>query len=70
MTNSNRNILLEIFPMEFVYNFVDKFENEIYVFKVYDESHLHKVNKLIKKMLKEDLLTGFFYEKDGQAYKS
>ena len=54
--------------MEFVYNFVDKFENEIYVFKVYDESHLHKVKKLIKKMLKEELLTGFFYEKEGQIY--
>ena len=68
MTNSNKNILLENFPMEFVYNFVDKFENEIYVFKVYDELHLHKVKKLIKNMLKQELLTGFFYEKDGQVY--
>ena len=34
MTNADRNVSLSEFVFEFIYNITDKFNNELYVFKV------------------------------------
>ena len=67
MTN-NRNILLENFLLTFAYDFTDKFDNELYVFRVSHTAELAKIKKEIKKMKKENLTIGFFYEKEGDSY--
>ena len=67
MTN-NKNILLEDFHLTCIYKFDDKFDNTIYVFKVDKESDLKKIKKEIKKMEKDNLLTGFTYTKDDELY--
>ena len=70
---SNKNILLDDFEMQFVYKFTDKFDNELYVFKVIKDNDLKRIKKEIKKMEKENLTTGFTYTKDnltdGFTYK-
>ena len=63
-----KNILLADFEMQFVYKFDDKFDNEIYVFKVNKDTELKKLKKEIKKMEKDNLQTGFTYEKDKEVY--
>ena len=65
---SNKNILLEDFQMQFIYKYDDKFENTLYVFKVNKEDDLKKIKKEIKKMKKDELLTGFYYEKEDELY--
>ena len=67
MTN-NRNILLESFLLTFAYDFTDQFDNELYVFRVSHAAELAKIKKEIKKMKKENLTIGFFYEKEGDSY--
>ena len=62
---SNKNILLDDFQMQFVYKFTDKFDNELYVFKVIKENDLKRIKKEIKKMEKDNLTTGFTYTKDN-----
>ena len=62
---SNKNILLDDFQMQFVYKFTDKFDNELYVFKVIKENDLKRIKKEIKKMEKDSLTTGFTYTKDN-----
>jgi hypothetical protein len=62
---SNKNILLDDFEMQFVYKFTDKFDNELYVFKVIKENDLKRIKKEIKKMEKDNLTTGFTYTKDN-----
>ena len=70
---SNKNILLDDFEMQFVYKFTDKFDNELFVFKVIKDNDLKRIKKEIKKMEKENLTTGFTYTKDnltdGFTYK-
>ena len=65
---SNQNILLEHFLLEFAYKFTDKFENELYIFKVAHDAEEIKIKKEIKKMKKDNLTLGFFYEKEGDLY--
>ena len=65
---SNKNILLEDFQMQFAYKFNDKFDNELYVFKVNKDNELKKIKKEIKKMEKDNLLSGFCYEKEKELY--
>ena len=65
---TNKNILLEHFLLTFSYTFADKFDNDLYVFRVSHDAELIKIKKEIKKMLKDNLTTGFFYEKDGNLY--
>ena len=65
---SNKNILLADFQMQFIYKFDDKFDNTLYVFKVNKENDIKKIKKEIKKMEKDNLLTGFTYEKDNELY--
>ena len=67
MTN-NRNILLESFLLTFAYDFTDKFDNELYVFRVSHTAEMAKIKKEIKKMKKENLTIGFFYEKEGDSF--
>ena len=67
MTN-NKNILLESFLLTFAYDFTDKFDNELYVFRVSHAAELAKIKKEIKKMKKENLTIGFFYEKEGDSF--
>lgn len=67
MTN-NKNILLENFQMQFIYKYDDKFGNTLYVFKVDKEDDLKKIKKEIKKMKKDELLTGFYYENYDELY--
>ena len=43
---SNKNILLEKFIVQYIYKFTDKFDNELYVFKVNSEASLIKIKKL------------------------
>ena len=64
----DKNILLEDFLLKFVYKFTDKFDNELYVFKVSHDAELCKIKKEIKKMKKDDLTMGWTYEKDGDLY--
>ena len=64
---SNKNILLDDFEMQFVYKFTDKFDNELYVFKVIKDNDLKRIKKEIKKMEKENLSTGVTYTKDNLA---
>ena len=70
---SNKNILLDDFEMQFVYKFTDKFDNELFVFKVIKDNDLKRIKKQIKKMEKDNLTTGFTYTKDnltdGFTYK-
>ena len=54
--------------MQFIYKYDDKFENTLYVFKVNKEDDLKKIKKEIKKMKKDELLTGFYYEKEDELY--
>ena len=42
---SNKNILLEDFQMQFIYRFNDKFDNELYVFKVNEDTEIKKIKK-------------------------
>ena len=65
---SNKNILLDDFEMQFVYKFTDKFDNELYVFKVIKDNDLKRIKKEIKKMEKDNLTTGFTYTKDNELY--
>ena len=65
---TNKNILLENYLLTFTYKFTDKFDNELYVFRVGHTAELAKIKKEIKKMLKDELTTGFFYEKEGDSY--
>ncbi len=65
---SNKNILLDDFQMQFVYKFTDKFDNELYVFKVVRENDIKRMKKEIKKMEKENLTIGFTYTKDNELY--
>ena len=65
---SNKNILLSDFQMQYIYKFTDKFDNDLYVFKVNKDSELKKIKKEIKKMEKDNLLTGFTYEKENELY--
>ena len=65
---SNKNILLDDFEMQFVYKFTDKFDNELYVFKVIKDNDLKRIKKEIKKMEKENLTMGFTYTKDNELY--
>ena len=65
---SNKNILLDDFEMQFVYKFTDKFDNELFVFKVIKENDLKRIKKEIKKMEKENLTTGFTYTKESELY--
>ena len=62
---SNKNILLDDFQMQFVYKFTDKFDNELYVFKVIKENDLKRIKKEIKKMEKDNLTTRFTNTKDN-----
>ena len=62
MTN-NRNILLENFLLTFAYDFTNKLDNGLYVFRVSHTAELAKIKKEIKKMKKENLTICFFYEK-------
>jgi hypothetical protein len=62
---SNKNILLDDFEMQFVYKFTDKFDNELFVFKVIKENDLKRIKKEIEKMEKDNLTTGFTYTKDN-----
>ena len=66
--DSNKNILLDDFEMQFVYKFTDKFDNELYVFKVIKDNDLKRIKKEIKKMEKENLTMGFTYTKDNELY--
>ena len=50
--------------MDFSYNVVDKFENDIYVFRMYYESNFIKIRTLIKKMQKYELICFFSTKKD------
>ena len=59
---SNKNILLDNFQTQYVYKFVQKFDNGIYV-KVNKDTELKKIKKEIKKMEKDKFLTSFSYEK-------
>ena len=45
---ASNNILLDDFEMQFVYKFTDKFDNELYVFKVNKENDLKRIKKEIK----------------------
>ena len=54
--------------MQFIYRFNDKFDNELFVFKVNKDNELKKIKKEIKKMEKDKLLTGFCYEKEKKSY--
>ena len=65
---SNKNILLDDFEMQFVYKFTDKFDNELFVFKVIKDNDLKRIKKEIKKMEKENLTMGFTYTKDNELY--
>ena len=65
---SNKNILLDDFEMQFVYKFTDKFDNELYVFKVIKDNDLKRIKKEIKKMEKENLTMAFTYTKDNELY--
>jgi len=65
---ANKNILLDNFLLTFAYKFIDKFETELYVFKVSHDAELIKIKKEIKKMKKDDLTMGWTYEKDGDLY--
>ena len=65
---SDKNILLDDFQMQFVYKFTDKFDNELYVFKVNKDNDLKRIKKEIKKMEKENLTIGFTYTKDNELY--
>ena len=65
---SNKNILLDDFQMQFVYKFTDKFDNELFVFKVNKDNDLKRIKKEIKKMEKDNLTTGFTYTKDNELY--
>ena len=65
---SNKNILLDDFEMQFVYKFTDKFDNELFVFKVIKDNDLKRIKKEIKKMEKESLTMGFTYTKDNELY--
>ena len=65
---SDKNILLDDFQMQFVYKFTDKFDNELYVFKVNKDNDLKRIKKEIKKMEKENLTSGFTYTKDNELY--
>ena len=53
MTN-NKNILLEHFLLTFAYKFTDKFDNELYVFRVSRTAEMIKIKKEIKKMIKDN----------------
>ena len=64
----NKNIWLSDFQMQYIYKFTDKFDNDLYVFKVNKDSELKKIKKEIKKMEKDNLLTGFTYEKENELY--
>ena len=65
---SNKNILLSDFQMQFVYKFTDKFDNELFVFKINKDDDLKRIKKEIKKMEKDNLTTGFTYTKDNELY--
>ena len=65
---SNKNILLDDFQMQFVYKFTDKFDNELYVFKVIKENDLKRIKKEIKNMEKDNLTIGFTYTKESELY--
>ena len=65
---SNKNILLDDFEMQFVYKFTDKFDNELFVFKVIKENDLKRIKKEIKKMEKDNLTIGFTNTKDNELY--
>ena len=65
---SNKNILLDDFEMQFVYKFTDKFDNELFVFKVIKDNDLKRIKKEIKKMEKDNLTIGFTYTKDNELY--
>ena len=60
MTN-NKNILLESFLLTFAYDFTDKFDNELYVFRVSHTAEMAKINKEIEKMKKENLTIFLIY---------
>ena len=65
---TNKNILLENYLLTFAYKFTDKFDNELYVFRVSHTAEMAKIKKEIKKMIKDNLTTGFTYEKEGELY--
>ena len=44
---SNKNTLLDDFEMQFVYKFTDKFDNELFVFKVNKDNDLKRIKKEI-----------------------
>ena len=66
MTNADRNVSLSEFVFEFIYNITDKFNNDLYVFKVSNSECLKKLKKFLKKQ--EGLLTNFTYTKDDEQY--
>ena len=53
------NILVENFVMEFTYNFIDKFENELYIFKIINDGELSKIKKVTSKLVKDNLVCIF-----------
>ena len=49
---SNKNILLDDFEMQFVYKFTDKFDNELFVFKVIKDNDLKGLRKKLRRWKK------------------
>ena len=65
---SNKNILLDKFIVQYIYKFTDKFDNELYIFKVNDEVSFIKIKKILKQAKKDNLITNFSYEKDDELF--